>query len=108
MAEKIRTVVMGASGRMGQMLVSSLADHPRLTLTGAVVHEGHAWRPDIGTAMGARHAALRSPAMRWRRLPARKPSSISPCPPSPSQRQRWPRRPVRACDRHNGDEVIAC
>lgn len=53
MAEKIRTVVMGASGRMGQMLVSSLADHPRLTLTGAVEHEGHAWLgQDIGTAMG--------------------------------------------------------
>ena len=54
MAEKIRTVVMGASGRMGQMLVSSLADHPRLTLTGAVEHEGHAWLgQDIGTAMGS-------------------------------------------------------
>ncbi len=46
-------VVTGASGRMGQMLVRTINDSPRVRLTGAVERAGHAWIGlDIGTAMG--------------------------------------------------------
>ena len=49
----VRLAVMGASGRMGQMLVRLIADDPRTTLAAAVERPGHAWLGrDLGQAMG--------------------------------------------------------
>ena len=45
--------VTGASGRMGQMLIRTIADSKRVHLTGAVERTGHAWiGRDVGEAMG--------------------------------------------------------
>ncbi|SFD84466.1 dihydrodipicolinate reductase [Sulfitobacter brevis] len=45
--------VMGASGRMGQMLISQVSAHEGMTLTGAVERAGHDWiGQDVGVAMG--------------------------------------------------------
>lgn len=46
-------VVTGASGRMGQMLIRLVADHPEVRLAGALERPGHAWLGrDVGEAMG--------------------------------------------------------
>ncbi|AUQ60093.1 dihydrodipicolinate reductase DapB [Phaeobacter inhibens] len=46
-------VITGASGRMGQMLIKTIADHPRAYLVGAVEREDHDWvGQDVGLAMG--------------------------------------------------------
>lgn len=46
-------VITGASGRMGQMLIRTLAESPRATLIGALERPGHAWiGQDVGRAMG--------------------------------------------------------
>ncbi len=46
-------VITGASGRMGQMLVKSLAGSDRAALVGCVERPGHAWiGRDIGACMG--------------------------------------------------------
>jgi 4-hydroxy-tetrahydrodipicolinate reductase len=46
-------VVTGASGRMGQMLISLLAESDALQLVGAVERAGHDWiGQDVGVAMG--------------------------------------------------------
>lgn len=46
-------VVTGVSGRMGQMLVRTIADSPRARLIGALERSGHAWiGQDVGKAMG--------------------------------------------------------
>ncbi|WP_068119341.1 4-hydroxy-tetrahydrodipicolinate reductase [Tropicimonas marinistellae] len=53
-------VVMGASGRMGQMLVREVQAHPGMRLAGAVERPGHDWiGKDIGTAMNGPAAGLR-------------------------------------------------
>jgi 4-hydroxy-tetrahydrodipicolinate reductase len=53
MESQIATVVMGASGRMGQMLIAALGDTPALRLSAAVERPGHDWiGQDVGTAMG--------------------------------------------------------
>ncbi len=53
MTHKPGIVVTGASGRMGQMLVTLVAQSARMNLVGAVERAGHAWvGQDIGTAMG--------------------------------------------------------
>lgn len=52
-------VVTGASGRMGQMLIRLILDHPDLRLVGALDRPGHPWiGQDIGTAMGAAPAGV--------------------------------------------------
>ncbi len=52
-------VVMGASGRMGQMLVREVQAHPGMRLVGAVEREGHEWvGQDIGVAMGGTASGL--------------------------------------------------
>ncbi|MEL6266616.1 MAG: 4-hydroxy-tetrahydrodipicolinate reductase [Pseudomonadota bacterium] len=49
----IGTVVTGASGRMGQMLVRAVAEDPVLTLAGATDRPGSDWiGRDLGEAMG--------------------------------------------------------
>ncbi|QDC07756.1 4-hydroxy-tetrahydrodipicolinate reductase [Oceanicola sp. D3] len=46
-------VVMGASGRMGRMLVQSVQESPVMRLAGALEREGHEWiGRDVGEAMG--------------------------------------------------------
>lgn len=53
MSEEIGVVVTGVSGRMGQMLVTEIAKHPRMHLAGAIERAGHDWLgKDLGTAMG--------------------------------------------------------
>lgn len=49
----VRLAVMGASGRMGQMLVRLIGEHDQVRLGAAVERAGHAWvGQDIGSAMG--------------------------------------------------------
>lgn len=46
-------VITGASGRMGQMLVKSVSESPRVKLVGCLERTGHDWiGRDIGEAMG--------------------------------------------------------
>lgn len=48
-------VITGASGRMGQALVSAIAARDDMKLVGALEREGHDWiGTDIGIAMGGR------------------------------------------------------
>lgn len=59
MSEIPGIVVMGASGRMGQMLVREVQAHPGLRLAGAVERAGHGWiGQDIGVAMNGPAAGL--------------------------------------------------
>ena len=45
--------IPGASGRMGQMLIRTVTEHPSLRLVGAVEQPGHEWiGQDVGVAMG--------------------------------------------------------
>ena len=49
----VRMAVMGASGRMGQMLVRLIGESDLATLSACVERSGHAWLgQDIGIAMG--------------------------------------------------------
>ncbi|TVP70692.1 MAG: 4-hydroxy-tetrahydrodipicolinate reductase [Rhodobacteraceae bacterium] len=49
----MRLAVMGASGRMGQMLVQLIDAHERATLSAVVERAGHGWvGQDLGAAMG--------------------------------------------------------
>ena len=53
MDSQIATVVMGASGRMGQMLIRALDEAPDMRLSAAIERPGHGWiGQDVGLAMG--------------------------------------------------------
>ena len=53
MAERIKVALAGVSGRMGQMLVTELDEHPRLQLVAALERPGHGWvGQDLGTSLG--------------------------------------------------------
>lgn len=53
MTHKPGIVVTGASGRMGQMLIRTIAESDHVHLVGAVERKGHPWvGQDAGTAMG--------------------------------------------------------
>ena len=53
MSELPGIVVTGASGRMGQMLIHSVAASDKMRLVGAIEREGHAWLgKDLGQCMG--------------------------------------------------------
>ncbi|PRY24313.1 dihydrodipicolinate reductase [Aliiruegeria haliotis] len=59
MSETPGIVVMGASGRMGQMLVREVNAHPKMRLAGAVERPGHGWiGKDLGSAMGGQPTGL--------------------------------------------------
>ncbi len=59
MTHKPGIVVTGASGRMGQMLIRTIAESDRAQLVGAVEREGHAWvGQDVGAAMGGPELGL--------------------------------------------------
>lgn len=46
-------VITGASGRMGQMLIRTVVESDKVSLTGVLEREGHAWiGRDIGECMG--------------------------------------------------------
>ncbi|MFV0335950.1 MAG: 4-hydroxy-tetrahydrodipicolinate reductase [Tropicimonas sp.] len=52
-------VVMGASGRMGQMLIREINAHPGMRLAGAVERPGQDWvGQDLGVAMGSRPCGI--------------------------------------------------
>ena len=52
-------VVMGASGRMGQMLVQTVLESDKARLVGAVERAGHDWiGQDVGVAMGGQPAGV--------------------------------------------------
>ncbi|MEP2640855.1 4-hydroxy-tetrahydrodipicolinate reductase [Roseobacter sp.] len=54
MGQPRNVVVTGVSGRMGQMLVQSIAGSDDMVLSGALERAGHDWvGHDLGTAMGA-------------------------------------------------------
>ncbi len=53
MAELPGIVVTGASGRMGQMLIRTVAESPAARLVGALERPGHEWLgQDVGKAIG--------------------------------------------------------
>ena len=53
MADEVGIAVVGASGRMGQMLVRALGETPGTRLSGATERPGHPWiGRDLGEAMG--------------------------------------------------------
>jgi 4-hydroxy-tetrahydrodipicolinate reductase len=53
MTEQIAVAVMGASGRMGRMLVAALEQSTRMRLAGATERPGHPWiGQDLGVAFG--------------------------------------------------------
>ncbi|NNU81624.1 4-hydroxy-tetrahydrodipicolinate reductase [Halovulum dunhuangense] len=53
MQGKVRIGVMGAAGRMGQMLIRAVGEAEAATLTGVTERPGHAWiGRDLGEAMG--------------------------------------------------------
>ena len=53
MTDLVRVAVTGASGRMGQTLISLVNASDKMKLTGAVERPGHDWiGRDVGEAMG--------------------------------------------------------
>ncbi|MEP5728678.1 MAG: 4-hydroxy-tetrahydrodipicolinate reductase [Sulfitobacter sp.] len=53
MSQPTRIVITGASGRMGQTLISLIGASENMTVTGAIERPGHDWvGRDIGAAMG--------------------------------------------------------
>lgn len=53
MADLPRVVIMGVSGRMGQMLVREVCESDKLELFAAVERKGHSWvGKDLGVSMG--------------------------------------------------------
>ena len=62
MADKVKIAVMGASGRMGQMLIETVQNEDRAELSGVLEREGHDWiGQDLGEVMGG--AALGVPVL---------------------------------------------
>ncbi len=60
MADALNVVVTGVSGRMGQMLVRTLADTPNARLVAGVERAGHDWiGADLGAAMGGATSGVR-------------------------------------------------
>ena len=53
MSKKTQIAVMGASGRMGQMLIQEIQNNDQAELSGVVEREGHEWiGKDLGIATG--------------------------------------------------------
>ena len=53
MADLLKVVVTGASGRMGQTLINLITNNRKLELVGALERSNHEWiGQDIGSAMG--------------------------------------------------------
>ncbi|MEH6359113.1 MAG: 4-hydroxy-tetrahydrodipicolinate reductase [Amylibacter sp.] len=53
MSDLTQIAIVGASGRMGQMLIAAVNDSEHAVLSGVTERAGHAWvGQDLGTAMG--------------------------------------------------------
>ncbi|MEM7615797.1 MAG: 4-hydroxy-tetrahydrodipicolinate reductase [Pseudomonadota bacterium] len=53
MGDRTRVAVLGAAGRMGQMLIQAIAENEQTLLSGATERDGHPWiGADLGEAMG--------------------------------------------------------
>ncbi len=66
-------VVMGASGRMGQMLIKEVLASDKARLVGALDRPGHDWiGRDVGECMGGSRWACWSAMMRLRSCPRRR------------------------------------
>lgn len=53
MSEQMKIAVVGAGGRMGQMLARAVQEHPGAMLSGVTERAGHDWiGQDLGEAMG--------------------------------------------------------
>lgn len=60
MTHKPGIVVTGASGRMGRMLIATVAESDRARLVGAVERPGHPWvGQDVGEALGGKALGVR-------------------------------------------------
>jgi 4-hydroxy-tetrahydrodipicolinate reductase len=60
MNQSVGIAVMGASGRMGQMLIKTIQDSPTAHLVGVTERAGHAWAgADLGVAMGGAATGVR-------------------------------------------------
>ncbi|MEM1428182.1 MAG: 4-hydroxy-tetrahydrodipicolinate reductase [Pseudomonadota bacterium] len=69
MTDTPNVVVMGASGRMGQMLVSEIASRSDMALSAAIERPGHPWLgEDLGTAMGGAPRHVRVTDDPWEAL----------------------------------------
>ena len=59
MADLLKVVVTGASGRMGQTLVNLITASEKLELAGALERANHEWvGRDIGVAMGGKEIGI--------------------------------------------------
>ena len=53
MSEKTQVAVVGASGKMGQMLIKAVAENPDTVLSGVTERAGHDWiGKDLGVCLG--------------------------------------------------------
>ena len=59
MNSPLKIAVTGASGRMGQMLIKTIATGENMVLSGALEHAGHNWLgQDIGLVSGGPEAGV--------------------------------------------------
>ncbi|MCU4651540.1 4-hydroxy-tetrahydrodipicolinate reductase [Roseibacterium sp. SDUM158016] len=59
MGERVGIAVMGASGRMGRMLIDTIAESDRAELIGVTERPGHDWvGKDLGDALGRGHMGV--------------------------------------------------
>ena len=60
MTDSIGVAVLGASGRMGQMLIDTVTEDPGAHLIGVTERAGHPWiGADLGEAMGGQRSGVR-------------------------------------------------
>ena len=66
MAEQPKIVVMGASGRMGRMLIGEISGREDMVLSAALERPGHDWLgEDVGVAMGGTPLGIRVTDDAW-------------------------------------------
>ena len=60
MDERVGIAVVGASGRMGRMLIQAVEEEPRARLTGVTERPGHDWiGRDLGACLGTGETGVR-------------------------------------------------
>lgn len=60
MSDKMKIAVVGASGRMGRMLIAAVNESDRAELSGVTERPGHDWiGRDIGTCLGLAEAGIK-------------------------------------------------
>ncbi len=69
MSETPKVIVMGASGRMGQMLIREIATRTDIVLSAAIERADHPWLgQDVGSAMGGSETHVRVTDDPWEAL----------------------------------------